>query len=73
MKKSKGKYPKRMKFRRLTAVFMAAAVVLSGMALPSKTAEAAETEYEIYPSPHVMDYDGWQLYHQYDRSRQCSL
>ena len=57
MKKSKGKYPKRMKFRRLTAVFMAAAVVLSGMALPSKTAEAAETEYEIYPSPHVMDYE----------------
>lgn len=56
MKKSKGKYPKRMKFRRLTAVFMAAAVVLSGMALPSKTAEAAETEYEIYPSPHVMEY-----------------
>lgn len=57
MKKSKGKYPNRMKFRRLTAVFMAAAVVLSGMALPSKTAEAAETEYEIYPSPHVMDYE----------------
>lgn len=56
VKKSKGKYPKRMKFRRLTAVFMAAAVVLSGMALPSKTAEAAETEYEIYPSPHVMEY-----------------
>ncbi len=56
MKKSKGKYPNRMKFRRLTAVFMAAAVVLSGMALPSKTAEAAETEYEIYPSPHVMEY-----------------
>ena len=56
MKKSKGKYPKRMKFRRLTAVFMATAVVLSGMALPSKTAEAAETEYEIYPSPHVMEY-----------------
>ena len=26
------------------------------MALPSKTAEAAETEYEIYPSPHVMEY-----------------
>lgn len=57
MKKSKGKYPNRMKFRRLTAVFMAVAVVLSGMALPSKTAEAAETEYEIYPSPHVMDYE----------------
>lgn len=56
MKKSKGKYPNRMKFRRLTAVFMAAAVVLSGMALPSKTAEASETEYEIYPSPHVMEY-----------------
>ena len=56
MRKCNVKHQKRTKFRRLTAVFMAAAMMLSGMALPSKEAEAAETEYEIYPSPHVMEY-----------------
>ena len=54
MKKCNVKHQKRTKFRRLTAVLMAAAMMLSGLALPSKEAEASETEYEIYPSPHVM-------------------
>ncbi len=41
---------------RITAVFMAAAMIVTGLTIPAKPAEAAETEYEIYPSPHVIEY-----------------
>lgn len=56
MKKSNGNIRKWMKFRRLGAAVMAAAMVLSGLALPSKEAQAAETQYEIYPAPHEITY-----------------
>ena len=35
---------------------MAAAMVLTGSALPSVQTEAAEADYEIYPNPHVIEY-----------------
>ena len=35
---------------------MAAAMVLTGSGLPSGQTEAAEAEYEIYPNPHVIEY-----------------
>lgn len=36
---------------------MAAAVMLSGLALPSEDAAAAGDVYEIYPTPHVIQYE----------------
>ena len=35
---------------------MAAAMVLTGSALPSVQTEAAAADYEIYPNPHVIEY-----------------
>ena len=35
---------------------MAAAMVLTGSAIPSMQTEAAEADYEIYPNPHVIEY-----------------
>lgn len=43
---------------RYTAAFMAAVMVLTGVTLPGGDAEAAEAEYEIYPSPQVISYEG---------------
>ena len=47
--------------RRMAAAFLAAAVVLpgvSGIAAPSQQVSAAEAEYEIYPKPQNISYEG---------------
>lgn len=57
MRKRTVKHLKRTQFRRLTAVFMAAAMTVTGLTvLPAQQTEAAGEEYEIYPTPHEISY-----------------
>lgn len=43
---------------RFSAAALAAAMVLTGLTIPPVQADAAETEYEIYPTPQVISYEG---------------
>ena len=57
MRKRNVKQPRQMKLRRITAVFMAVAMTVTGLTvLPAQNAEAAAEEYEIYPMPHEISY-----------------
>ena len=59
MRKRNEKHLKRTKLRRLTAVFMAAAMTVTGLTvLPAQQTEAAGGEYEIYPAPQNIQYTG---------------
>lgn len=58
MKKVKYRKTKGKSIQRFAAAFMAAAIVLTGAAVPSVQADAAESEYEIYPAPHSIRYEG---------------
>lgn len=59
MRRRNEKYPKRTKIRRLIAVFMAAAMTVTGLTvLPAQQTEAAGGEYEIYPTPQNIQYTG---------------
>ena len=56
MKKLRINRKNKKNFQKFAAGVMAFAITVSGLTIPSVRSNAAETEYEIYPNPQVIEY-----------------